>query len=713
MEKDNIDNDLQKEIAFLIEKDKLEDTVELIKNEILNYINKRKNFSKNIVEERRYNLEEYRKDEDQVADYFDHEAFINEEAYKTLTRRLKELSILQNSPYFGKVTFREEGLDEEESVYIGRFGMTPEGKYEPVIVDWRAPVSSLFYTENAGKASYMAPGKNIAVDILAKRQFIIKNEKLEGMFDSDIDIKDEVLQMVLSKNSSKKLKDIIMTIQAEQDNIIRQPYNKAIIVDGTAGSGKTTIALHRVAYLLYNYRDKLQDKVLILGPNSIFMDYISTVLPSLGEIGVAQQTFKEFAMDILKLKNVMSFKEYMERIINKDEELTNDFLVKVSPAFMNRLDQLVEYMNYNYYNIQQVSFPGKTIVTKQEIEELFNKYYKDMPLFRRARKIKRIIYSKIRDERDERVRKIQTEYIEKKTHMTAAELEVNGNSLEYLRKLKIRNVIQDVINCKKALSWLKEGETLTIYDELNDNMPLTEHDLAPIIYLKIKLEGFKLKKEYKHIVIDEAQDYSMIQFIVLRELTGCNAFTIVGDSNQRLLPVHGQIPMKEIDRYLSGMNIEYFNLYRSYRSTREIMNYAGRYAVEKAEVSLIREGRNVEEASFADMDHMAESIINKEKELAASGYDSIGIICRSLEEAIKLGNKIKNYHYIKIISDEDIILGSGTSIIPSYYSKGLEFDAVILVKPAEEKIDDKLMYVMATRALHELSVYSYGVNSLK
>lgn len=707
LEKDNIDNDLQKEIAFLIEKDKLEDTVELIKSEILNYINKRKNFSKNIVEERRYNIEEYRKDEDQVADYFDHEAFINEEAYKTMTRRLKELSILQNSPYFGKITFREERLDEEENVYIGRFGMTPEGKYEPVIVDWRAPVSSLFYTENVGAASYMAPGKNIAVDILAKRQFIIKNEKLEGMFDSDIDIKDEVLQMVLSKNSSKKLKDIIMTIQAEQDNIIRQPYNKAIIVDGTAGSGKTTIALHRVAYLLYNYRDKLQDKVLILGPNSIFMDYISTVLPSLGEIGVAQQTFKEFAMDILKLKNVMSFKEYMERIINKDEELTNDFLVKISPAFMNRLDQLVEYMNYNYYNIQQVSFPGKTIVTKQEIEELFNKYYKDMPLFRRSKKIKRIIYSKIRDERDKRVRKIQTEYIEKKTHMTAAELEVNGNSLEYLRKLKIRNVIQDVINCKKALSWLKEGDTLTIYDELNDNMSLTEHDLAPIIYLKIKLEGFKLKKEYKHIVIDEAQDYSMIQFIVLRELTGCNAFTIVGDSNQRLLPVQGQIPMKEIDRYLSGMNIEYFNLYRSYRSTREIMNYAGRYAVEKAEVSLIREGRNVEEASFPDMDHMTESIINKEKELTASGYDSIGIICRSLEEAVKLGNKIKNYHYIKIISDEDIILGSGTSIIPSYYSKGLEFDAVILVKPAEEKIDDKLMYVMATRALHELSVYSY------
>lgn len=712
MDKENIENDIQKEIAFLIEKDKLKDTVELIKAEILNYINKRKSFSRNIIEDRKYNLEEYRKDEDQVADYFDHEAFINEEAYKTLTRRLTELNILQSSPYFGKVVFKEEGFDNEESIYIGRFGMTPEGQYEPVVIDWRAPVASLFYTENVGKASYWAPRENIAVDILSKRQFIIKNENLEGMFDSDIDIKDEVLQQVLSKNSSKKLKDIIMTIQAEQDNIIRQPYNKAIIVDGTAGSGKTTVALHRVAYLLYNNREKLQDKVLILGPNSIFMDYISSVLPSLGEIGVKQLTFKEFAMDILGLHNVMSFKEYMEKMINKDEELTKDFLVKISPAFIKRLDELVEYMNYNYYNIQPVYMEDKTVASKEEIEELFNKYYKDMPLFRRVKKIKRIIYSKLRDVRDEKVRKIQKDYIDKKSRMSAAELEIQGTSLDYMRKLKIRNVIQNVINSKKSLSWLKEADSFEIYDELNDNKPLTEHDLAPVIYLKIKLEGFRLKREYKHIVIDEAQDYSLIQFMVLRGLTGCNAFTIVGDSNQRILPVIGEIPMKEIHKYLNGLDMEYFNLNRSYRSTKEIMNYAGRYAVEKAEVSLIREGRDVEELSFLDADNMVDKIMDKEKELITRGYESIGIICRSLDEAVKLGNKIKNYHFVKIISDEDIILGSGTSIIPSYYSKGLEFDAVIVVKAADEKIDDKLMYVMATRALHELSVYSYQEKSI-
>jgi len=701
-----IQQELNKELELVYEKDKLQEVIRTINDEILTYIEKRKEITDYITDYRKKVIEEYKDDEDKVIEYFDHERYVKEEAFTTIDRRLKELTILQTSPYFGRVDFREVGFEDIESMYIGRFGVTPHGSYEPVVVDWRSPASALFYAGGLGKASFNAPMGKIETDILLKRQYVIKKGLLQGMFDSAIDVKDDILQMVLSGSAGEKLKDIIMTIQEEQDNLIRQPREKTIVVNGTAGSGKTTIALHRVAYLLYNFRESLQNRVLILGPNNIFMEYISTVLPSLGEVGVRQSTFKEFALNILQLNTVMSFKEYMEKVLTGDKDFIQDVIHKNSSCFVRELDELVDKLNNEYFDIQDVVFDGNIIVAEKEIRELFNDYYKDMPLFRRSKKVKRIIFSKIKDARDEAIRRIEKEHKEALAALTREDYEFKENSLHFMRKVKIREVIEEVIKAKKALCWINSGDCTEIYDELNENKPLTTDDLAPLLYLMIKLEGLKTKEEIKHVVIDEAQDYSELQFRVIKEMTGCSSLTIVGDSNQRIVPIGEEVAMLHLDKVFSNLNVENFNLNKSYRSTKEIMAYANKYLAEQNIIPLVRNGEEVVVKELKSLEELKNNIKEATASLREKGYESIAIICRDGEAAEKVGRLIKEEAYIKMLNREDMVYNSGVVVIPSYFAKGLEFDGVIVINDRDVKEEDKLMYVMSTRALHELYVYN-------
>ncbi|MFL0266724.1 HelD family protein [Candidatus Clostridium radicumherbarum] len=697
--------ELQKELQFNLESTKLSEVIELINKEILVYINKRKNVANYIEDYRKKTIEEYRDDEDKLIEYFDHERYVKEESFKNIDSRLKELNILSVSPYFGRIDYNEADEDDKEIIYVGRFGMTPEGEYEPVIVDWRAPVSALFYANRLGENSYNAPAGKITVDIKLKRQFVIKKSKLVGLFDSALDVKDDILQLVLSSNTSAKLRDIIMTIQEEQDQLIRQPKDKTIVVDGVAGSGKTTIALHRISYLLYNHRDTLQDKVLILGPNSIFMEYIGTVLPSLGEVGVKQTTFRNFAMKILDTPAVMDFKTYMEKILIGDKEFIADVRKKTSLDYLNTLNEFTNKLDLSLYSYKDVNYFDKTAVDIKEIDKLFNFHYKSMPLFRRSKKIKRIIFTKLKELRDEKVRTIKREYKEKIRSMSKAELELFETSLNMARINNIRDAVSEVMRAKKEMSWLNNPSCIELYNEINDNKELTQDDLAPILYLKLKLEGLALKEEIKHVVIDEAQDYSPIQFLVIKELTRCSSLTIVGDSNQRLIPLDGTTPMLSLHKILPSLNIEYFNLFKSYRSTKEIMEYANEFIDDNRIVPLVRSGEKVIEKNFNNEDTLVEDIDKALQTLKAKEYENIAVLCRDMEETEKIGKSLKSKDYIKLLDEEDLIYNGGTVVIPSYFAKGLEFDAVILIHGKEKLSDSKLNYVMATRALHELVVY--------
>ena len=619
----------KKDIEFLVEEKKLEEVSNILNEEMLSYINKRKFVTQYILDYRKNAVEEYKDDEDKLIEYFDHERYVKEQAFTTIDKKLKELTILKESPYFGRVTFNDLEFDQKDTLYVGRFGVTPEGSYEPVIVDWRAPVASLFYHGSLGEASYTSPDGPIKCDIEGRRQIIVKKGELKGVFDSAIDVKDDILQMVLSNNSSDKLKDVIMTIQQEQDEIIRKERTSNIVVNGVAGSGKTTIALHRVAYLLYNYRKELEDKVLILGPNGIFMEYISQVLPSLGEVGVKQETFASFALKEMDSElYIMSFDKYLEKILSEDKEFIEDAKYKNSYEIIKDLDNLVKEMDKDYFHVEDVKYFGDLVISKEEIEEMFNKHYEYMPLFRRSEKIKRIILSKIKDKRDEKVWELNEELRKEKEKLTPEELLIEENNLEFRRKLRIREIVKEVMDSRAKLdSWISREDVLDIYDRFNGNKKeYTINDLAPILYLAIKLEGKKATKDYRHVVIDEAQDYSPLQFKVVRELTGTKYFTVVGDVNQRLIKYSDLAPMMELGKIFDDVNPEIYNLNKSYRSTYEIMEYANKYLDEDRIIPIVRHGKPVEEIEFHNDEELSESIIESLKEFSNEGLESIAII---------------------------------------------------------------------------------------
>ena len=487
---------MNKDLEFIMEEGKLEETLKILNNEILNYLSKRKNITDYIVDYRKKVIEEYRDDEDKVIEYFDHENYVKEEAFKTIDKRLKEFTILKDSPYFGKITFTEEDEGAEE-FYIGRFGLTPEESYDPVIVDWRAPVASLFYKGTLGETTYDCPNGVVNANLLGRRQLIVKKGELKGLFDSAIDVKDDILQMVLTSNSSEKLKDIVMTIQEEQDEIIRAPKDKVVVVNGVAGSGKTTIALHRVSYLLYNFRKQFGDKVLILGPNDIFMDYIGQVLPTLGESGITQMTFQNFAISEIGLEEpVKGFSEYIEEAMSGNEEALKEYKYKSSKKFTELLDKTLEKMNEEYFKIQPVRFFDEEIVSVGEIKELFTKYYGYMPLFRRSEKIKRILTSKIKDKRDELVRELEAKIKEEISKLSPDELEIEKNNLLFKRRIRIREIVRGVMNSRDELeSWINHEDTVSLYKRITNTEALGYMDLAGILYLMVMLEGKKCKKE--------------------------------------------------------------------------------------------------------------------------------------------------------------------------------------------------------------------------
>ncbi|ALB44107.1 MULTISPECIES: RNA polymerase recycling motor HelD [Clostridium] len=722
---------MSKQVDFIREEEKLSEILEILNKEILKYLEKRKNVTNYILEARKKYVEEYKDDEDQIIDYFDHENYVKEEAYRTIDKRLMEYTKLKEIPYFGKVSFKE-GEDIPEDMYVGRYGLTLENSFEPLIVDWRAPIASLFYKGTLGKSSYNPPSGEIGVDILSRKQLVIKKGQLKGVFDSAIDVKDEILQMVLTDNSSDKLKDIVMTIQKEQDEIIREDRNKIVVVNGVAGSGKTTIALHRISYLLYNFRKQFGDKVLIFGPNDIFMDYIAQVLPSLGESNIKQTTFENFAKKEINLKyeNVKSFGSYIEDAMNGKDDTLEEYRYKSSKAFVDLLNSNLEILNKEYFKIQPIRFKKEEIVTAKEIEELFTNYYKDMPLFRRSEKIKRILISKIKDKRDEEVYKINAEFKEKISSLSENELEIEKNNLEYLKRIKIREIVRAVMKSRDELdTWIKYEPVIDIYkkivnldtdknyindleninnEDLGENKErLSYMDLSGILYLMIKLKGIKVKNEIKHIVIDEAQDYSFIQFEIIKEITGCKSYTIVGDSNQRLITTSEEPAMLHLDDVFKDLNVEItkYELNKSYRSTQEIMEYSNKFLDKDKIVPLVRKGEPVIEEEVYNNEEFVDTIISLIEDYEEEGYENIAVIFKDKNELNKFSHVIKEKINVQSLDNDDIMYKGGKVLLPAYLAKGLEFDGVIIVE--SEEIEPLVKYIMCTRALHRLSAVKY------
>jgi len=688
-----------------------------------------------------------------------------EKIYSVLRKEIENYEEALNSPYFGRVDFREY-RGQEESIYIGKQGVSSSIDGEEIIVDWRAPVSDLYYSGTGGYAYYKAPSGIIEGNLSLKRKFLFEENDIKEIFDEGIneliinqeegnDLVDEFLKINLEESRGKKLKEVVATIQKEQNDIIRWPKNLPIIVQGSAGSGKTTIALHRLAYLLYRYSDTIQGKdILVLAPNKLFLDYISEILPNLGVDEVTQTTFQELVIKRLRLKGKLKTKDdKLKEIIElKDNEtkklITNSSKVKGTLIFKTFIDRYIALLESNSLDIKDIEIRGYVLFTRKEIMRLYLKDLKAYPINKRKDEIKRYLNLKIKEKVESLLIHIDRKWdIEIKNVKT--ELEDGEERRKRLREVYgERDEIKEYIRLnskKKMTEYFKNWRGITsndiylnlfkddemfeiatankIPDELADFMKkeaienaengiIDEDDLALLLYINILLEGVEEKEKFKHIVVDEVQDYNPLQIYLINKLTKSNSLTLVGDLAQGIYYYKGIKTWEDITEGVFEGKATYIQLTQSYRSTVEIIDFANG-ALEAQDLGLksakpvLRHGEVPKVIKCIDRKESIIEVNNIINEIKSKGKSSIAIITKSLEEGRELEKLIKKLgeHKVSLIKGTEKNSNGEIMIIPSYLTKGLEFDGTIIYNPSIENygdniLDKRLLYVALTRALH-------------
>ena len=617
--------------------------------------------------------------------------------------RLMEKSL--NKPYFARLDFKRDGESDIEELYIGKVGVIDE-KNNNIIIDWRAPVSSMYYDSNIGDASYKAPEGTCTGKLLLKRQYEIENKQLKSYQDVDTVSNDELLKPYLEASVDNRLKNIVSTIQHEQNRIIREPVNKNLIIQGVAGSGKTTVALHRIAYLVYNNRENIKpEQYLIIGPNKFFVNYISGVLPDLDVEDVKQLTYDELCLEILQ-ENITLIDEdiILLKSIKNEKELTYQ-KIKVSMQFKKALDKYIKEIKESTIPIYGVRINEKEIISNEFIKQIYNSFEELDEYDNIKTRLMRtnLFFEKYIDENIEQYR----EYSEK---------ELKKALKNYFNKLipKIPKIYQNFLsNLDKYLEIsedIKEQVKINIINLKNKKFEF--EDLSSLIYLKAKINGIDEYGKYKQIVIDEAQDYGEFTFFSLKFILKNAAFSIFGDLAQSIYQY------RSIENWESVLNntfryqgeIQY--LLKSYRTTTEIMDSANnitKYIKLNTAKPVIRHGKKVSFIKYKEKNEQISLIKRILEQYKTQNYKTIAIICKNEEEAQELYIKLE-MNDIKNITLNDTEYNGGICIITSYLAKGLEFDGVIISNSGEEEydsnkmIDMKLLYVAMTRPLHELTI---------
>ena len=678
-------------------------------------------------------------------------------------QRIKNLKMVRNKPYFARVDFVEEGESKRDVFYLGKVMVTDHETLEQVVIDWRAPIADLYYEGRLGEASYNCPAGTINGEIKLKRQYFFNDKGLENVMDIDITTNDEMLQPFLSANSDTRLKNIIATIQAEQNKIIRADMWQPLIVQGVAGSGKTTIALHRIAYLIYNYDKKFfPEEFLIIAPNKFFLNYISNVLPDLGVDRVGQSTYEEIAFDVIgSTFEIEDPNKKLARIINNNKSEKEKEYCKVieeaskfksSIRFKNILDEYIYEIEKRVLPTEDFKIGRYNFMSAKDIAHLFYREYKKLPICRRIDEISKHlknavimrngeILKDIEEERDYKVAKIkQEEQVEEiRYSLIRAEYEEADKLAKSVTK-EVKRQIQKYFGVSKILEPIKYYTEFIEYylEKLADgripkedikyikdsfkasqrNGKIEMEDIAPLMYIKYMVNGIKTKFELKHIVIDEAQDFSEFQFYVFKKIVKSSSLTILGDLAQGIYYYRGTENWQKTMSLVFDEQTEpqYLTLKKTYRTTEEIMNVANKvisHLIEKLNCSLgepvMKNGAPVTIKKFENRNKMIEQIKQRLDELKNKDLKNIALICKTVEECERLKQEL-NIEKIHIISDSDSEYTGGISIVPSYLSKGLEFDAVIIVDAdiynySNSEVDTKLLYVCITRAMSILDIY--------
>ncbi len=677
----------------LIEKQYLDNVINHLDRKIKEYLYRRKEISETIVNYRRKFIEEYRDDDDKVIEYFDHENYGNEKIFNIVEKKIKQLLYLKNSPYFGKIKI-EDNESLIEDFYIGSYGFDI-GDEVPLIIDWRTPVASLFYQGKLGNFTYTLPSnENVEVNLLERKQFLIKNGSIVSMFNSDIDIKDEFLKEMLSLKSSNRLKSIVKTIQSNQDKIIRLDRNSTVVINGIAGSGKTSIALHRVAYLLYNFRDYFKNRVLILCPNKIFMKYISFVLPSLGEYeGIQSFTGEDFIyLNTYEDLNFSSYETHMEKILN-DTVYVEEFKIKGSISVKLELDKFLKHQEENMELSKDIYFNDDLIILGSEINKLFRETFKTRVFGIKVKLIRKKIFDRINKLRNRYVREIICKY------ENAIIKEDMINYYDMLKRSEIYDLIYEFHKFKSSFNCLNLKSPYELYKDFYESFfckklkDLDFSDLILIKYISLRLYGSDRQNEFRLVVIDEAQDFSYMFYEVVRQCTKASSYIIVGDLNQSIIGFEENF----VESSAMFNNLNKISLIDSYRSTASIVDYSKKYLIDDICINSIRDGEKVKvvECNFCNVRGIIRDVIH---DFDPREDMSIGILVRDKEILYKIYELIKNISYVKLINNEDQVYNnSGIFLTTVYFSKGIEFDYAIVI---DNGIENSILYIMLTRAMH-------------
>ena len=706
------------------EKEYLKNVCQVLNEELASYEEKLKSLSSNIQEQMSYAWDKTNRLSDLEFTYAVANIQKRSVYAENANKKIKSYKKMLNNAYFARIDF-DDG-DEVLPIYIGIASLQRGDDF--YVYDWRAPISSMFYNGEIGNASYsISTGEKISGKITLKRQYKISNGELVEVFDTDMQIIDSILKQMLSANASNKMKNIVNTIQKEQNEIIRKNNIDILIVQGPAGSGKTSIAMHKIAYLLYSERDKINNSnVMILSPNEIFNNYISDVLPDIGEDNVVQATYYEFAKAYINEFDISSKIEDAYEIVygTKSEQSSkkyNELKFKFNRFYITMLNDYIEKNKISLWGLEPVEIAEQIIIDKDEIENISNSV-KDNgeSLYLRGKKV---------------IEKIFLSASKKcQKHLTLEKLK--NQALENLTKIKtkIANLYQSLYENKdEFISFttdefkkhgkehkIKNYDLDFIFEETHKNLDeghLEFQDVTPYMFLKSKIIGISANKNIKYVLIDEAQDYSEAQYRIISMLFKNANITLLGDINQCILPFNKADNYDNILKILKTQKqnaiTNYSELSKTYRSTFEINSFAKKVLAQKINYSQIdRHGDDVE-IEMIDKNNIKD-VIEESIKLKKS-YNTVAIICKNIDETLLYKKIVQLDEYngkFRIVTKNDnVFVGDKIMIIPSYLSKGLEFDAVIVSNASEEhysNIERNLLYVVLTRALHKLKIFYSG-----